>query len=92
MRLLCWSLGEHIEDGSPTPEERMDAYRDILVEWNDSINRKLALMHVYFGPRLRNQLDSTLGATYVAIGRDLQLMWRSRRSEVNPDLSPDARG
>jgi len=76
MRLLFWSLTdeppvEPLPD-TPTVEDRMASYRDVLVEWNDGINRLLALTQHSYGPAMRARLDNDLGAEFVYVGRHLQ--------------------
>lgn len=75
MRLLYSALVELRHD-EELVAKRMEAYRDVLVEWNDSINRNLALVQRYFGASMRERLDGPIGRTAVEIGRSLQESWR----------------
>jgi hypothetical protein len=83
LRLLYWSLPAGRADGarSPLAEPRMDEYRQVLCEWNDSINRNLALIQQYFGEAMRRRLDNTIGSTFVGLGRSIERLWAS---ESNP--------
>ena len=79
LQLLYWSLPSGRTDGtrSPLAEIRMDDYRRILYEWNDSINRNLALIQQYFGEAMRLQLDNVIGSTFVRLGRAVERLWVS---------------
>ncbi len=50
----------------------MAAYRGALVEWNDNLNRTLALFQASFGEPLRTRLEVELYDTYAAIGREIE--------------------
>lgn len=67
-RQLLWSFGRQ----SDTREERIVAYREIVTEWNDNINRILALLAINFLEKRRHSLDHVIGAEFVAIGRALE--------------------
>ncbi|GAA2829897.1 hypothetical protein GCM10010441_63020 [Kitasatospora paracochleata] len=76
LRLLYWSLAEDTDTRSERSESRMQDYRQVLYEWNDSINRNLALIEQYFGIDIRDRLDYRVGTTFVALGRAVEAMWR----------------
>jgi hypothetical protein len=40
---------EHAGDDSTALREALDEYRQVVAEWNDNLNRTLALVHTYFG-------------------------------------------
>jgi hypothetical protein len=46
----------------------MDDYVAVLYEWNDSINRNLALIHRYFGSHSREVFDFQIGAQMRELG------------------------
>jgi len=77
LRLIYWSLSA--EDGqvnhSPSAESRFEDYRKVLYEWNDSINRNLALLQHYLGPTMRNRLDYEVGTSFVELGRIFEKWW-----------------
>jgi len=79
LRLLYWILAA--EDGqaghSPSAESRFEDYRQVLYEWNDSINRNLALLKHYFGQGMRDRLDYEVGASFVELGRILENWWKA---------------
>jgi Putative peptidoglycan binding domain len=76
MWLVHWRL-------SPgTTEERvekaMDGYRAVLMEWNDSLNRNLALAYRYFGRGVWRYLDTVLYEEFARLGRRLEERYASR--------------
>ncbi|ONI92401.1 hypothetical protein ALI22I_03830 [Saccharothrix sp. ALI-22-I] len=76
LRLLYWSLNTDKDARSEQSEKRMEDYREVLREWNDSINRNLALIQQYFGIAARQRFDNGIGAIFVVLGRDVEAMWR----------------
>ena len=56
---------------------RFKDYRKVLYEWNDSINRNLALLQHYFEPGMRHRLDNEVGGTFVELGRVIEQWWRT---------------
>ena len=56
----------------------MDDYRHVLYEWNDSINRNLALVQQYFGDAMRKRLDHVIGSAFVGLGRSVERLWAAK--------------
>lgn len=76
MLLVYWRLdGADDEDF----ESAVAAYRAILEEWNDGLNRRLALVATHFGADMKRELD-TLYEEYREAGRLLEQAIRGRRS------------
>lgn len=77
LRQLYWCLsGDEAQGGGGKDADRkMDDYREVLYEWNDSINRNLALLHQYFGVAMRDRLDYEVGAEFVELGRQVERLW-----------------
>lgn len=79
MRRLFWSL---VNDGEEVPSdasrERMADYVSVLYDWNDSINRNLALLQRYFGRSLRDRLDNEVGVLQRELGEELESLWNGR--------------
>jgi hypothetical protein len=77
LKLLYWSLpaGRPDRTRSPLAEPRMEDYRQVLYEWNDSVNRNLALVQQYFGDEMRRRLDNVIGAAFVELGRSVEQLW-----------------
>ncbi|MFI8834971.1 hypothetical protein ACIGPN_28730 [Streptomyces afghaniensis] len=76
LRLLYWSLAADTGARSEQSETRMGDYRQVLYEWNDSINRNLALIQQYFGIAARDRLDYRIGAAFVELGQAVEAMWK----------------
>ena len=62
----------------------LTGYRDVLIVWNDNLNRILALVQTYFGDGIRRRLEEDLYEDYSAIGRALEDFVR-RTSESLPE-------
>ena len=73
MRLLFWAAKRRAPAGRDSTglREARDEYRQVVAEWNDNLNRTLALVHTYFGGRARERLEDHLYEEYSAIGRAL---------------------
>ena len=69
-------------------EEAVLAYRAVLEEWNDGLNRRLALVATHFGSDLKRELD-LLYEEYREAGRLLEQAVRERRAgEAATDRTP----
>jgi hypothetical protein len=55
----------------------------VLVEWNDSLNRNLALAYRYFGEGVWRYLDRALYEEFARIGRLLEARYRSAVGGLN---------
>jgi hypothetical protein len=76
MLLIYWQLER--ED----PEEferRVSAYRAVLEEWNDGLNRRLALVATHFGSDLKRELEG-LYETYREAGDFVDAGIREKRA------------
>lgn len=82
LRLLYWSLpaGNSAGTLSDLADQRMEYYREILFEWNDGINRNLALIQQYFGDGARRDFDRSVGAEFVALGAAVERLWGDRHA------------
>jgi hypothetical protein len=79
-RQLLWSF----DRSSEVREEHLSEYRVVVTEWNDNINRILALLAIHFTAELRNAVDRDIGAEFVAIGRSFEQAIRTE-STVDAD-------
>lgn len=74
MRRVYWAAKAKAK-GRSGPE-RLDAalaeYREVVADWNDNLNRVLALVRIYFGDEARNVLENRLHVEFVAIGEELE--------------------
>jgi hypothetical protein len=79
LRLLYWSLPAGNSRGvrSQLAEQRLDDYRQILFDWNDGINRNLALIQQYFGDEARFEFDHVMGIHFIQLGRMVEHYWNS---------------
>lgn len=79
MRLLFWRC-----KNSATTEDQleihMERYRDLLYEWNDNLNRNLALAQAYFGKSIRSDLELNVYKAFKNVGRELELCYLAYRS------------
>lgn len=82
LRLLAWSLLAEGDGRSEQAESSMENYRQVLFEWNDSLNRNLALIQQYFGAVARDRFDRTIGAAFIELGRTVEAMWKQRGEEA----------
>jgi hypothetical protein len=57
-------------------EEALRSYREVVREWNDSINRNLSLLEFYFGHELRESFDSGVGREFVEAGELVEALYR----------------
>jgi hypothetical protein len=67
MGQLHWML-EDSNTETDDLEKHMNNYREILYEWNDSLNRNLALIQAYFGDETRIILEHTILEEFKRIG------------------------
>jgi hypothetical protein len=73
MRRLYWTLRRERERPlSERGAKSLEAYDAVLFEWNDNINRNLALLERSFGSQMRKQLDDEIGATMRFVGVALE--------------------
>jgi hypothetical protein len=76
MRQVYWKLQRHTR-GAEELESQMAVYRELLSEWNDSLNRNLALTEAYFGPEVRSHLEGKVYEGFSSIGRLLEDSYRA---------------
>lgn len=76
MLLVYWRLDWR---DSSEFEDALKSYRAVLEEWNDGLNRRLALVATHFGADLKRELD-TLYEEYREAGRLLELAIKARRA------------
>ena len=74
MRQLYWAArrkAEGIGDGAGVTSAQ-DDYREVLAEWNDNLNRTLALVETYFGNPIRVTLEDKVYDQFTVAGRGLE--------------------
>jgi hypothetical protein len=80
MLLVYWRL-EWLD--SREFEDAVTGYRAVLEEWNEGLNRRLALVATHFGADLKRELD-VLYEEYREAGRLLDLAISDRRAGETP--------
>jgi len=74
MRRLYWAARDMA--AGTGDQERLAAaradYRAVLAEWNDNLNRNLALIETYFGTPARNVMSGQIYESFAALGRGLE--------------------
>ena len=79
MRLLYWKLeSETTRQGKL--DEHMLKYREVLYEWNDNLNRNLALSQAYFGKFMRRELERKVYKAFREIGINLESCYRAHQN------------
>ncbi len=60
-----------MRDPSQDLDSVLDDYRKVLFDWNDNINRLLALVQTYFGTGIRQHIEEVIFEEFTSIGRAL---------------------
>jgi hypothetical protein len=72
MRRVYWAARRRHEGASGDQlSTALDDYRDVLLVWNDNLNRVQALVDTYFGSGVRRQLEVDIFERYASVGRVL---------------------
>ena len=79
MRQLYWRLKDE-QTAEAILEDRMNSYREIIYEWNDNLNRNLALAQAYFGKAVRHDLEMVVYEEFSRIGLLLENLYKERRA------------
>jgi len=74
MWLLHWRLKPGTSE--QRVQEAMRKYQEALVEWNDNLNRNLALAYRYFGKGVWRHLDKSLYPEFTRLGQRLEGRYR----------------
>jgi hypothetical protein len=74
------------DESTESLDDARREYKAVLIEWNDNLNRVLALIEVSFGRAMREAVEE-LYAQYAALGRALDL---ALRLELREDADPVA--
>lgn len=86
MRQVAWKLSEegHLAE---RVDEQMENYRQLLFEWNDGLNRNLAMVERYFGTGVRKRLDYHFYEEFARIGVMVERCHRAwQQGEQHRDL------
>lgn len=90
MRQLAWALFADPIDG-PRLEGRMQDYRAVLYEWNDTLNRNLAAAEIQFGRALRERLERDIYEGFRSLGATLEARYRHVQRSDPPDADEQDR-
>jgi len=71
MRRLCWLVRRGDRERAKL-EEAMNAYAEIVRDWNDRLNRNLAVAQIYFGHEIRNELHASIYKGFAEVGTHLE--------------------
>ena len=71
-----WALKRH--ESEEDIKHHLEEYREVLYEWNDCLNRNLALTEAYFGPQIRAHLEGKVYEGFSRIGSELEERYRLR--------------
>jgi len=82
MRRLYWAARRKAQGTGDETEltSARDDYREILTEWNDNLNRTLALVETYFGSQTRTMLEDEVYDEFVVTGRGLEEIVKMARA------------
>ena len=88
MRRLYWAARSRaLGTGDETELALAQAgYREVLFEWNDNLNRTLALADTYFGSEVRQQLEEDVYEGFTALGRGLDEIVRMASAAGNTPM------
>lgn len=76
-RLLSAVIGR--ADGRVTAEtvsDRLHSYDEVLLEWNDELNARLAVVGAYFGKDVRDFLDQIVYEAFKEAGQHIEDLYR----------------
>ncbi len=70
MRRAAWSVGEEDQ------QEKREQYQKTLYNWNETLNRDIALIERYFGQKKSERFEQQISWKFVELGRKLGEMYR----------------
>ncbi len=78
MRRLYWATRRRVGGGGGLDQmsAARDDYDDVLLVWNDNLNRILALVDTSFGHGVRRQMETGVFEQFAAVGRALEELVR----------------
>ena len=82
MQRLLWAINGH-SHGRIMPEvldNRLRDYDEVLLEWNDQLNARLAVVGAYFGKDVRDFLDQVVYVSFSEAGQRLEDLLRQVRN------------
>lgn len=91
MRRLHWAVVGHAA-GHVTRDElatRLQNYQQILFEWNDQLNARLAIIGAFFGRDVRDFLDAVVYEAFKDAGRRIEALYRQASEADQTELDED---
>ncbi|GAA4263796.1 hypothetical protein [Dactylosporangium darangshiense] len=93
MQRLLWAINGR-SNGRITREmldSRLRDYDEVLLEWNDQLNARLAVVGAYFGKDVRDFLDQVVYEAFSEAGRSLEdLLRRAGNSDASGPVDEGA--
>jgi hypothetical protein len=90
MRRLLWATVAHSKGqlARDVLDARLGDYDEVLLEWNDELNARLAIVGAYFGGDLRDFLDRLVYKAFTDAGQRLESLYRASVDQQSPELDP----
>jgi hypothetical protein len=90
MRRLLWATLAYREGqlSRDVLDARLRDYDQVLLEWNDELNARLAIVGAYFGGDLRDFLDQIVYEAFKDAGHNLESLYRASAEEQAAELDP----
>ena len=78
MQRLLWAVIGRANDRvtADVVSNRLRDYDEVLLEWNDQLNARLAVVGAYFGKDVRDFLDQVVYEAFKDAGQDLEDLYR----------------
>ena len=76
MRRLLWGYQTGKSQGEM--HARWDSYREVLFNWNENLNRNLALVQRYFGTAIRTKIEKEISNGFRELNNELEGLSRKR--------------
>lgn len=89
MRQIFWRL-RRVETTELVVEKHLSLYRELLYEWNDNLNRNLALVQACFGRAIRRDLELYAYEAFREIGDRLEQCCRDRAARQDAEQELDS--
>ncbi len=90
MQRFLWAILAHRKGqlARDILDARLQDYDLVLVEWNDELNARLAIVGAYFGGDLRDFLDRIVYEAFKNAGQHLESLYRASVDQQVPELDP----
>lgn len=94
MERLLSAVVDHASDHvtSDALNDRFHEYDEVLFEWNDQLNARLAVVGAYFGEDVRKFLKEVVYEAFTNAGQHLEILYREVSSAASMGLNDCAVG